>query len=75
MPPDMMNAASGAAAAGAGGGGMGVFGIMMLVLWISIIATFVVGYVMLVIANWRSAKAQRSTAQTLRELAEVLKRK
>jgi hypothetical protein len=55
--------------------GIGVVGILLMVLWIGILVGVLTGFVMTLIALWRGAKAHRSIAGSLQEIAEAMKRK
>ena len=50
-------------------GGFGMMGIMM-VLWLLMMAPFVVGWIVVIIALWRGMKAHERIAATLTTLAQ-----
>ncbi len=67
MSPEMMSAAPGM--------GPGAFGVILAVIWFFIVMVFFVGYVMMIIALWRGAKAHRSIARSVEDLAQAMKSK
>ena len=54
-------------------GGFGMMGIMMVV-WLLMMAPFVVGWIIVIIALWRGMKAHERIATTLTTLAQNLPR-